>query len=37
MALRHGRGIREAELAWCNETLEHLRRIAVERGSEASP
>jgi DNA-binding PadR family transcriptional regulator len=37
MALRHGRGIREAELAWCGETLEHLRRIAAERGSEASP
>jgi DNA-binding PadR family transcriptional regulator len=37
LALRHGRGIREAELAWCGETLEHLRRIAAERGSEASP
>ena len=37
MALRHGQGIREAELAWCGETLEHLRRIAAERGGEASP
>ena len=37
MTLRHGRAIREAELAWCSETLAHLRRIAAERGSEASP
>lgn len=30
MTLRHGRAIREAELAWCSETLEHLRRLAAE-------
>jgi len=30
MTLRHGRAIRDAELAWCNETLEHLRRLAAE-------
>jgi PadR family transcriptional regulator AphA len=30
MTLRHGRAIREAELAWCNETLEHLRQLAAE-------
>ena len=37
MALRHGQAIRKAELAWCGETLEHLQRIAAERGSKASP
>jgi hypothetical protein len=31
MTLRHGRAIREAELAWCNETLEHLRELEAER------
>ena len=31
MTLRHGRAIREAELAWCNETLEHLRQLEAER------
>ena len=30
MTLRHGRAIREAELAWCGETLEHLRQLANE-------
>ena len=30
MTLRHGRAVREAELAWCGETLEHLRRLAAE-------
>ena len=30
MTLRHGRAIREAELAWCGETLEHLRQLAAE-------
>lgn len=30
MTLRHGRAIREAELSWCNETLEHLRKLATE-------
>jgi PadR family transcriptional regulator, regulatory protein AphA len=29
MTLRHGRAIREAELAWCSETLAHLRRLAA--------
>ncbi len=32
MTMRHGRVIREAELAWCNETLRHLRKIAAEEG-----
>ena len=31
MTLRHGRAISEAELAWCNETLEHLRQLEAER------
>jgi len=30
MTLRHGRAVREAELAWCNETLEQLRRLEAE-------
>jgi DNA-binding PadR family transcriptional regulator len=30
MTLRHGRAIREAELSWCSETLEHLRQLAAE-------
>jgi len=30
MTLRHGRAIREAELAWCNETLEHLHQLEAE-------
>ena len=30
MTLRHGRAIREAELVWCGETLEHLRQLAAE-------
>ena len=30
MTLRHGRAIREAELVWCNETLEHLGRLAAD-------
>jgi len=30
MTLRHGRAVREAELAWCDETLEHLRQLAAE-------
>lgn len=31
MTLRHGRAIREAELAWCDETLAHLRRVEAEK------
>jgi DNA-binding PadR family transcriptional regulator len=31
MTLRHGRAIREAELGWCNETLEQLRQLEAER------
>jgi len=30
MTLRHGRAVREAELAWCGETLAHLRRLATK-------
>jgi DNA-binding PadR family transcriptional regulator len=30
MTLRHGRAIREAELAWCDETLEHLHQLEAE-------
>ncbi len=30
MTLRHGRAIREAELAWCGETLEHLGQLEAE-------
>jgi PadR family transcriptional regulator AphA len=30
MTLRHGRAIREAELTWCKETLEHLRKLEGE-------
>jgi len=31
MTLRHGRMIREAELAWCGQTLAHLRRLAAQK------
>lgn len=30
MTLRHGRAIREAELSWCRETLQHLRRLDAD-------
>ena len=30
MTLSHGRAIREAELAWCGQTLAHLRRLAAQ-------
>ncbi len=33
MTLRHGRAIREAELAWCGETLAHLRRLAAKKNN----
>jgi PadR family transcriptional regulator AphA len=32
MTMRHGQVIREAELAWCNETLGYLRKTAAEEG-----
>ncbi len=30
MTLSHGRAVREAELAWCDETLEYLRQLEAE-------
>jgi DNA-binding PadR family transcriptional regulator len=30
MTLRYGRAVRQAERAWCDETLEHLREIRSE-------
>jgi hypothetical protein len=30
MTLRHGRAIREAEHAWCDETLAHLDELEAE-------